>query len=81
VTNKQPSTDKEKELLGIHWEDETSSNSRLGCQVREGGREEVSRCGGEGMYILVSSPVEHARLVALVASLKRVGEGGVVVWV
>lgn len=37
VTNKQPSTDKEKELLGIHWEDETSSNSRLGCQVRKGG--------------------------------------------
>lgn len=37
--------------------------------------------GGEGIYIEASLPFRHARLVALVVSLKRVGEEGVVVWV
>lgn len=34
VESKQPSTDKENELLAEHWMDEKSPNSRLGCQVR-----------------------------------------------
>lgn len=33
VADKQPSTDKENELLAEHWMDEKSPNSRLGCQV------------------------------------------------
>jgi hypothetical protein len=33
ITNKQPITEKEKELLDIHWQDEADASSRLGCQV------------------------------------------------
>ena len=68
VLDKEPPTEKELELLSIHWQEEAEANSRLGCQVggshsrvwrmgeREGGGGSCRAGGGDGARGRCGSP-------------------------